>query len=145
MITRAIKRAFKAKKEKKWEKTFWAIDLHETVLKPNWSLKEIPTDFYPRAKEALQLISSQDDIVLIMYTCSHPPEIAEYLAFFRTQNIYFDYVNENPLVINQRYGNYDKKPYFNVLFEDKAGFDPYEDWEPVIETIMEERPSISIR
>ena len=38
MITRAIKNAFKRKREKQWEFTYWAIDLHETVVKPNWSI-----------------------------------------------------------------------------------------------------------
>jgi len=138
MITKAIKNAFKRKKEKQWEFSYWAIDLHETVVKPNWSAHEIPVDFYPLAKEALQLISAQKDIVMIMYTCSHPPEITAYLEFFGKHDIHFKYVNENPEVINMKYGNYDKKPYFNVLFEDKAGFDANEDWEYVIKTIKEE-------
>jgi hypothetical protein len=30
------------------------------------------------------------------------------------------------------YGCYDKKPYMNVLFEDKAGFDAETEWEPVL-------------
>ena len=139
MITRAIRNAFKRKQEKQWEFTYWAIDLHETVVKPNWSVEEIPVEFYPLAKEALQLISSQEDIVMIMYTCSHLPEIAEYLKFFKSHGIHFKYVNENPEVINKKYGNYDKKPYFNVLFEDKAGFSGEEDWANVIRVIKEER------
>jgi len=138
MITRAIKNAFNRMKTKQWDKTYWAIDLHETVVKPNWSAKEIPVDFYPLAKEALQLISSQPDIVMIMYTCSHPHEIVQYLEFFKSHNIHFKYVNENPEVVNMKYGNYDKKPYFNVLFEDKAGFSGEEDWEEVIKVINED-------
>ena len=75
MITRAIEKAFRVAKEKGWDKTFWAIDLHETVIKPNWQAGTIPTEFYPLAKEALQMISNMKDITLIMYTCSHPHEI----------------------------------------------------------------------
>ena len=135
MITRAINKAFQHVKKKGWSKTFWAVDLHETVLKPNWIKGQITTEFYPNAKEALQLITNLDKVCTIMYTCSHPEEIEQYKEFFKEQGINFDYVNENPEVINEKYGCYDKKPYFNVLFEDKAGFDPIEDWPEVIKLV----------
>jgi hypothetical protein len=132
MITKAIIRAFQQAKDKNWEKTYWAFDIHDTMIKPNWSVKQIPTEFYPDAKEALQLITKRKDIVRILFTCSHPDEIDNYLAFFKQNDIHFDYVNANPEVRSEQYGYYEKKPYFNVLFEDKAGFDPYEDWREVI-------------
>ena len=135
MIARSIKRGFENAKRKGWNKTFWAFDIHETIIKPNWELGNIPTEFYPLAKETLQIISQREDITLILYTCSHPHEIPKYLELFENNNIHFSYVNENPEVVNEKYGCYDKKPYFNVLFEDKAGFDPLEDWEIVMETI----------
>ncbi|MEL7145641.1 MAG: hypothetical protein AAFO69_04675 [Bacteroidota bacterium] len=139
MITKAIKNALARKQLKGWEYSYWAIDLHETVLKPNWSTEVTPLEFYPLAKETLQLISKQTDIVLIMYTCSHPDEVDRYLKFFKAHDINFKYVNENPEVVNMRYGFFDQKPYFNVLFEDKAGFDAYEDWEPVLALLKELR------
>lgn len=37
-------------------------------------------------------------------------------------------VNENLEVKNTTYGFYEHKPYFNLLFEDKAGFDAEIDW-----------------
>ena len=135
MITRAIKRAFTEAQNKNWDKTFWAFDIHETIIKPNWSEKEIPTEFYPLAKEAMQLISKRQDVSRILFTCSHPQEIVKYLEFFKKHDIHFDHVNSNPEVLSKKYGCYDKKPYFNVLFEDKAGFDPYEDWEEVIKLL----------
>lgn len=138
MITRAIERAFENAKRKEWDCTYWAFDIHETLIKPNWMAGQIPLEFYPLAKEALQLISKRDDIRRILYTCSHPHEVEEYLEYFEKHEIFFDYVNENPEVINEKYGCYDSKPYFNVLFEDKAGFDPYQDWEAVIKMIKDE-------
>ena len=128
MIIKAIEKAFKRRDEKQCEKTYWAIDLHETVIRPNWSETTIPTTFYPMAKESLQLISDRKDIVMIMYTCSHPHEIVQYSEYFASHGIHFDFVNENPEVPNSGFGYYDQKPYFNVLFEDKAGFDAEEDW-----------------
>jgi len=77
------------------------------------------------------MISNRRDITTLLYTCSHPGQIEEYQKYFREHDIIFDHVNENPEVVtgeNNDYGNYDKKPYFNVLFEDKAGFDAMNDW-----------------
>jgi hypothetical protein len=137
MITKAIKKAFHNAQTKGWEKTYWAFDIHETIMIPNWQAGNIPKDFYPHAKEVLQIISKRKDIVRILYSCSHPHEIAEYLDYFKSHDIYFDYVNENPEVVNIKYGCYDKKPYFNVLFEDKTGFDPEVDWLAVKELMKE--------
>ena len=128
MITRAITKALHNARTKGWEKTYWAFDIHETMIVPNWQEGRIPTDFYPYAKEVLQLITQRKDVVRILYSCSHPHEIEQYLTFFQQHDIVFNYVNENPEVINVKYGCYDKKPYFNVIFEDKAGFDPETDW-----------------
>lgn len=141
MITKAINKAFELAKVRGWNKTYWAIDIHDTILEPNWSDTELPTSFYPLAKEALQMISNRKDICCILYTCSHPSEIEKYIALFAAHNIHFTYVNENPEVINKRYGNYSKKPYFNVLLEDKAGFDALSDWEKVI-AALKENPEI---
>jgi hypothetical protein len=142
MITRAIKNTFERAKLKNWDKTYWAFDIHETIMIPNWSEEKIPLTFYPLAKEVLQMISKRKDVVMLMFTCSHPEEIKVYLKFFTDNGIDFKYVNENPEVLNIKYGNYDKKPYFNVLFEDKAGFDAEKDWELVkalLEVYKEEK------
>jgi len=63
-----------------------------------------------------------------MYTCSHPKELDEYNSFFVKDNINFDYINENPEVMNTSYGYYENKPYINVLLDDKAGFSAETDW-----------------
>jgi hypothetical protein len=122
---------------KNWDRTFWAFDIHGTILKPNYEYGNTPDEFYPMAKETLQLISKLPDVVMFLYTCSHPHEVNEYLALFKANDILFKYVNDNPEVPTQPdgYGNYDKKPYMNVLFEDKAGFDPITDWSEVYDLL----------
>lgn len=116
-----------------WDKTYWVFDIHGTILKPNYEYGNIPKEFYPFAKETLQKISKMEDVVMILYTCSHPHEIEQYIEYFKENDIHFDYINENPEIPTnlEGYGNYDKKPYMNVLFEDKAGFDGDNDWEDV--------------
>lgn len=133
-ISRAIEfNHFRAMKTRGWDKTYWFFDIHSTILKPNYKEGDIPKEFYPRAKEILQDISNRDDVTMALYTCSHPHEIQEYLDFFDSHGIHFEYVNENPEVSNSQtsYGCYDNKPYMNVLFEDKAGFNPDKDWSKV--------------
>jgi hypothetical protein len=141
MICKAINKAFDNAKKKNWDKTFWAFDIHETMVRPNWSTEEISTVFYPYAKEALQAISQRADITRILYTCTQPQEIDKYLDFFSKHGIHFHYVNENPEVKTKKYGYFEKKPYFNVLFEDKAGFDAESDWKEVLKIITKTQKS----
>src|SRR5262245_29679157 len=135
MITKAITNCLQLSKSKAWAKTYWAFDIHGTILKPTFKAGELSTEFYPYAKETLQLLSTKKDIVRILYTCSYPEELIEYLKYFKLHGIHFDYVNENPDISAGAYGHYDSKFYFNILFEDKAGFDPLTDWEPVLQLI----------
>lgn len=130
-IINAINNLEKIKDERNWDKTFWAFDIHGTIIKPNYSSDGIPTEIYDGAVEVLQMLSMDPEVCLILYTCSHPHEIEQYLELFVKHQIHFDYVNENPEVKTDLggYGCYDKKPYFNILFEDKAGFDPLTDWD----------------
>ncbi len=137
MITKAILNALERKKLKDWDKTYWGFDIHETMVIPNWDEFDVPTEFYPHVLEVMQMLSKREDIVRILFTCSHPDEIVVYKKHFKALGIKIDYVNENPEVHSVKYGNYDKKPYFNVLFEDKAGFDPHTDWLIVKNLLLE--------
>jgi len=133
------KNHFEYKVLRNWDKTYWFFDIHGTILKPNYEYGKIPTEFYPHALETLQFISGLSDIVMCLYTCSHPHEIEEYLKLFKENNINFKYINENPEVKTQMdgYGCYDKKPYMNVLFEDKASFNPEVEWKEVLNYMKE--------
>ena len=115
------------KRHPKWGYTYWFIDLHGTVIVPTYIRDgEIPKEFYPYAKFALQEMTKRKDIFLVMYTCSHPSEIEIYKKFFAENEIVFDAVNRNPEMEDQNegHGYYADKPYMNVLFDDKAGFRP---------------------
>lgn len=131
MIKHAIENCIYNARLKGWDKTYWAFDIHGTILKPTFQSAVLSTEFYPYAKEVMQMISRQSNVVRILYTCSYPDEIAGYLKFFERQGIHFDYVNENPEICSGAYGHYERKFYFNVLFEDKSGFDPLTDWKAV--------------
>lgn len=140
ILNAIIKNHFEYKEKRGWDKTYWFFDIHGTILKPNYTYGNTPKDFYPYAKETLQFLSKLPDVCMILYTCSHPHEIEEYVKLFEENNIKFEYVNDNPEVVTDinGYGCYDKKPYVNVLFEDKAGFDPETEWKLVL-LLMKEK------
>lgn len=110
-----------------WDKVYFYFDIHETVLYPDYNNKD-SLKFYEHAKDVLQYLSKRKEIIIALYTCSYPKEIEKYIEFFNKEGIRFEYVNKNPDVKNTNYGFYEDKPYFNVLFEDKAGFDAENDW-----------------
>lgn len=133
-LTRTIKTQFEKARKWGWDKIYVFVDLHETILIPDWGAKDLTHDYYPEAMELLQELTARKDICLIMHTCSHPHQIGQYNKNFMDHKIYFDYVNRNPEIkTDSRYGYYEHKPYYNILFDDKAGFHPDD-----IPTIREE-------
>lgn len=126
-IIRAFDKAFQKKSERGWDKIYVFIDIHETMLYPTYE-RGCEKKFYPLAEETLLLMSSVGDISLGLYTCSYPEEILEYMEFFRSRGIEFRHINKNLDEKSNKYGYFEEKPYFNVLIEDKAGFDGEYDW-----------------
>lgn len=129
-----IEKMFKHAKEKQWYKTYWFIDFHGVISKPDYTKKSKTIDYYPYVKKTLQYLSkNRKDVILILFTSSYPDEIKIYMDIFKKDGIFFKYVNENPEISDSKgsFGCYDKKPYYNVLIDDKCGFDPYSDWKPI--------------
>ena len=130
MILDAIEAALARAKKQGWEKTYWLFDLHDTVITSSYG-KDMVEEYFPFAVETLRLLSERADICLILFTSSHQQKIETYVGKFKALGINFDYINENPEATNSEYANFDRKMYFNVLFDDKAGFHPLKDWEVV--------------
>tara|TARA_R110000868_G_scaffold115997_6_gene309363 strand:+ start:8435 stop:8875 length:441 start_codon:yes stop_codon:yes gene_type:complete len=127
---KAFINAFKCMDRNEWDHIYVFIDLHSTLVNPSYGHGKISTELYDGALEGLKMLYNSEDVKMVMYTCSHPHEIVEYVNFFGGVGIKWDYINENPEVKtnNNYYGCYDKKPYYNVLIDDKAGFDGENDW-----------------
>lgn len=126
-----IEKMFAHSFEKEWFETYWAFDIHGTILVPTFRKNSYDSEFYPWAKETLQYITKKrKDIVMILSTSSYPEEIEHYQKVFKKNNIFFKYVNENPEIDSSKgnFGYYEDKFYFNASFEDKAGFVPEIEW-----------------
>jgi hypothetical protein len=128
-ITSFINKQYEVAKSRGWDTMYWAVDLHGTLILADYKkMKAEDVVYYPEAMEVMQILTERPDVCLIMYTCSWPPEIKEYQKRFHADGIHFNWINCNPDVDGTEYGDYSKKPYFNVLLDDKAIFDPGEDW-----------------
>jgi len=136
-IIRWIKEMFEHAEKKEWFETYWSIDIHGTISRPDYRKSSKTLDYYPYAKETLQLLSDREDIILTLFTSSYPDEIEIYMNEFKKDNIIFNYVGENPEVseLKGSFGYYEKKHYFNVLMDDKCGFKPG-DWKHIYDYLV---------
>ena len=135
-IAQAFHVAFNRMTEKNWEKIYVMVDIHDTILRACYEQEET-YDYFPRAKEALQLLTQRKDICLILWTACDQTKLATYLQRFEQDGIHFDYANANPEVGNTDLSCFDSKFYFNVGIDDKFGFDGESDWDEVICVVNE--------
>jgi len=137
-LAKWIRKMFDHSFKKEWYETYWAFDIHGTILKPNFRKNSKDAEFYPYAKETLQLLTKRKDVVMIIWTSSYPEEIKYYQKIFELNNIKFEFINENPMIASNlgNFGYYEKKFYFNVCFEDKSGFDPDTEWEEIYKLLI---------
>lgn len=122
------------KKVRKWQYVYIMIDLHGVIIPSNYHYSTDLRFIDSRAKECLQYLSQQDDIILILWSSSHEAELTNVRRWLSKEGILFDFINENPFELNNDYANFSKKPYFSILLDDKAGFEP-SDWEEIAEWI----------
>ena len=130
-LIKTFNNAFKRAREKNWDYIYILIDVHGTIFKPSY-LNEEKYEFYPYAKEVLQLLSKDPNIKLILWTSSTNQAALDYGVVFNRNKIYFDYLNCNPEVERQSTDpetlDLSSKYYFNVGIDDKFGFEPESDW-----------------
>ena len=106
------------------------VDVHNTILKPTFDKKET-FEYFPYAKETLQLLSEKENIKLIMWTSSYDEKIQIYLKHFEENGIIFNFVNENKEYGNVSFACFDTKFYYDIGIDDKFGFDAEHDWKEI--------------
>ncbi len=123
-----IQKAFEDKKRRNWEKLYVCVDVHDVILEGKYNLMNEGASFMPNALKVLQNLSKRSDMVLIMWTSSHDAPVESLQKLFKSNGINFPYVNENPECPTTALCNFNKKLYFNILLDDKAGFVGETDW-----------------
>ena len=122
-----IANSFQRKKELDYDENYWCIDLHGVICEHTYKRKHIYT-FYKDAKEVLQFLTKRKDIILILHTCSHNDSINRARKWLLKHKIIFKYVNENKEIQTNNISDFSKKFHYNVLLDDKAGFEGEKDW-----------------
>lgn len=131
MIFDTIIRAFEEKNKRNWSTLYFAIDLHGTIISKYKGNEIVPIDF---ATQVLAQLSNMPGIVLILFTSTFVEHLAYFYSWCLDNNINFKYLNENPECPNTSTGDFSKKFYYNVLIDDRAGFDPSE-WLEVLRAV----------
>lgn len=135
-IIKAFDSAFKRAQAKHWDYIYILVDVHGTIFTPSY-LNEEKYEYYPYAKEVLQILSKDPKIKLILWTSSTTNSIVNYKIKMIYDKISFDYVNRNPEVERQSTDpsslDLSEKFYFNVGIDDKFGFEPETDWKTIYE------------
>jgi len=122
-----IERSYTRRLRLNYVKSYWAIDLHDTIFHGDYKVGSAGGTYYPFAKEVLQYLTGLPDIVLILFTASIPSAVENALSRFEVDGIEFKYVNENPEVSSDMC-SFASKFYFDVLLDDKGGFEGETDW-----------------
>ena len=134
-IVKHIRNTLKRCKQKRWKKLFWAIDLHETIIEPTYS-GNTPQRMYPYARRVLRVLTQRHDMCLILFTSTSEEDLKGTLKFFKEQGIKFDYINRNPECPSEGYSDFSTKYHFDVMLENKGGFEP-SDWETIYRFLIE--------
>jgi DNA segregation ATPase FtsK/SpoIIIE-like protein len=132
-ITKLFNEAWKKKEERGWQQIYIMVDLHGVVFNSNYRASNELRFAHLNTMPCLSYLSNQRDVVLILWTSSHETEIQNVLKWLGLWGIQFKYVNENPLEKDTEYASFAKKPYFNIVLDDKAGFDSSHDWSELLQ------------
>lgn len=137
---KAFVNANRRKDQRGWDTLYILLDIHGTVMKPNWD--GVAEEFYPLAIEALQEISKDPTYKIIMWTCSRPDDREHYKKLLNDRKIEIYAVNSNPDTEGVLdWGDYSQKLYCNILLDDKSGFDPYTDWVEILDYVKHNNSS----
>jgi len=125
-----IQQTFEMKKERGWDTLYISIDLHGTIIPSGKTVNDIEdsTEFYPHAQEVLQKLSQRKDIVLILWSSIPRERVVKVLKWLSDNGVNFKYFNENPEAKSNSRSCFVGKFYFNILLDDRAGFEPETDW-----------------
>lgn len=74
---------------------------------------------------------------IILWSSSYAEPMNEVVKYLTSRGVRVDYVNENPECPSTEICDFSKKLYFDVLLDDKAGFDPDSDWECIYEKLKD--------
>lgn len=123
-----LERTFNDKRIRRWQNIYWCIDLHDVILEGKYSLMNDGAKYCPNAIKVLKMLTNKPETVLILWTSSYPAPISKAVDALEKEGVKFKYINWNPDCPNDHLCDFGRKFYFNILLDDKAGFEASKDW-----------------
>ena len=133
-IIKAIDKAIEKRKERGYDYLYWCIDIHGVILEPTYKLNNDGANFYEMGIKTLKLISSFPVNKIILWSSSHETPFNKVVEDLKNLGVRVDYVNECP---STALCDFSKKFYVDLILDDKAGFDPDNDWEIIYNFLKE--------
>ena len=141
MIANAVRNAFIKKLKRGWSpwpRMFWAVDLHDVIIPGTYTLNNEGKQPFPYAVEVLQWLTNRKDMGIILFTSGHfEPTLNIRKWLSKEYDIVFDFVNKNPECPDNELCCFKGKFYFDIMLEDKAGFDGMSDWKTIKDSLIE--------
>jgi len=134
-----IIRSYKRFKQKGYPNWYWAIDVHDVIFIGDYKV-DCELRWVRDAKRALKILGMIPEIKVILYTSTRKDKTQAIIdKILAETGLTIHGVNENPDFMNDPSGlcEFDKKFCFDVLLDDKAGFDAANQWEEIIEVLID--------
>jgi|694.fasta_scaffold92649_5 hypothetical protein len=138
-ITKAISTAWQKKRERGHQFIYWCVDVHGVIVTPTYKLNNDGAFFYEVGVEGLQMISSDPTNKIILWSSSYDEPFKAIVKQLSFRNVRVDYVNENPECPSTELCDFSKKFYMDIILDDKAGFEPNEDWELIYQFLKNKK------
>lgn len=130
-VSQLFKEQFERKVKRGWDLIYVVVDWHDTLMPATYTLKERNFNYFPYCIEALKRLSDKEDVRIILFTSSYQKDCYYLIEDLFSKGIHVDFINENPDEKNTPTGDFSRKFYYNILLDDKAGFDPLTDWKEI--------------
>ena len=137
-LINAIRKAYAMKNVRRWQRIYWSIDLHDVIIEGKYNKFNNGRELAPFCAEVFQILRSHDENCTILWTSSHGGPIIDMRSWLSARGVTFDYINANPECADNELCAFDRKFYFNILLDDKAGFDWRTDWKDIYDLLVGE-------
>jgi len=136
-IHQLFSEAFIEAEEKGYDHIVIAVDLHGTIVNSKLynrikgtEEEKLAHSIYHKAIEALTLMTEDPRIEMFIYSGTEPSSL---VRIKNSLEKYFDIkvalsYSADTTIDKQ---SFTKKPYFSILLDNKAGFDPVHDWDTI--------------
>jgi len=136
-IKNIVQKALENREKRGWKKLYWCIDLHSTIIDPTYDVNHVPERMFRFAPHVLRMLTMRPDMCIILYTSTSEESLSGVFEMFKENGITIDYLNKNPECESRGYADFSTKFYYDIVLDDKAGFEE-SDWKTIYDLLLKE-------